>query len=316
MKTVVPLLRAGGIGRCLVMPNTQPPLTGVADAIAYRETLSAIEPNVEYLMTLYLTYDLTPDEVRGAAEAGITGIKLYPRGVTTHSDQGIGDLEPLMPVFAAMQDSGLVLEIHPESPSDHDRDVCVMNAEEDFLPKIGQLHQAYPELRIVVEHVTSAESVALVERLGETVGATITAHHLDLVVDDWAGKNHNYCKPVAKYPHDRDALRRVVKEGHPSFFLGSDSAPHPREAKECASGCAGVFTSPLLLAYLADTFERMDALDRLEDFVSRNGRTFYELPPASETFTLERREQVVPDAYGTAVPYRAGETLRWSVAAA
>ena len=315
MRSVVPLLRRGGVGRCLVMPNTRPPVTTVADAIAYRESLNAIDPGIEYLMTLYLTPALTPDAVRGAAEAGITGVKLYPRGVTTHSDEGIDDLEPLMPVFAAMQETGIVLEIHPESQSDPGRDVCVMNAEEDFLPKIGQLHSAFPELRIVVEHVTTAEAVAFVERVGDTVGATITAHHLDLIVDDWAGRNHNYCKPVAKYPHDRDALRRVVRDGHARFFLGSDSAPHPREAKECASGCAGVFTSPLLLPYLADTFDRLGMLDRLEGFVSEYGRKFYGLPPLAEFVTLLRNRRVVPESYGSAVPYRAGETLNWSMSA-
>jgi dihydroorotase len=295
------------------MPNVQPPVTTTTDAIAYRDSLKAIDPRVEYLMTLYLTPALSPNDIRGAAEAGITGVKLYPRGVTTHSDEGIDDLEPLMPVFAAMEEEGVVLEVHPESPSDPDRDVCIMNAEEDFLPKIGHVHATFPGLRIVVEHVTTAGAVAFVERLGDTVAATVTAHHLDLIIDDWAGRNHNYCKPVAKYPHDRDALRRVVRDGHPSFFLGSDSAPHPRQAKECASGCAGVFTSPLLLAYIADTFERLDMLDRLESFVSEYGRQFYELPPSSESVTITRRKQVVPDAYGSAVPYRAGETLNWSI---
>jgi dihydroorotase len=171
----------------------------------------------------------------------------------------------------------------------------------------------FPNLRVVLEHVTTAGAVDFVANAGDRVAATITAHHLELTVDDWAGRNHNFCKPVAKYPRDRAALRRVVREGHPRFFLGSDSAPHPRSAKEAAAACAGVFTSPLLLPYLADAFERIDCLDRLTDFVSRFGRRFYGLSPAESEITLERRRRAVPATYGDVVPFRAGETLEWSI---
>jgi dihydroorotase len=313
MRTVTPMLRLGGIARCLVMPNTQPPITTLSQAITYRAELNDLAPGIEFLMSLYLTPDMATTTIHGAAEAGIAGVKLYPRGVTTHSDEGIDDLEPIYPVFKAMEETGMVLEIHAESPSDHARDICVLNADEDFLPKVGRLHADFPSLRIVFEHVTSAAAVSLVRLLGDTVAATITAHHLDLTVDDWAGKNHNFCKPVAKFPHDRDALRAVVAEGHPRFFLGSDSAPHPVGMKECAEGCAGVFTSPLLLPYLADTFDRLGILDRLEPFVSEFGSKFYDTRPNEETVTLVRREQQVPGTYGPIVPYRAGEKLAWSV---
>ena len=313
MRTVAPMLRLGGIGRCLVMPNTTPPVSTISQAITYRAELNDLAPGVDFLMTLYLVPDMSPTTILGAAEAGMKGVKLYPRGVTTHSDQGIEELKPLYPVFMAMQESGMVLEIHGESQSDHARDICVLNAEEEYLPKVGQLHADFPKLRIVLEHVTSAAAVSLVKRLGDTVAATITAHHLDLTVDDWAGKNHNFCKPVAKYPHDRDALRTVVAEGHPRFFLGSDSAPHPANKKECAEGCAGVFTSPLLLAYLADTFDRVGILDRLEAFVSELGAKFYDLPANEDMVTLVRRDQQVPETYGPIVPYKAGENLAWSI---
>jgi dihydroorotase len=146
------------------------------------------------------------------------------------------------------------------------------------------------------------------------VAATVTAHHLDLTVDDWAGQNHNFCKPVAKYPHDREALRAVVTEGHPRFFLGSDSAPHLRGDKESACGCAGVFTSPLLLPYVADVFDRLGCLERLADFTSTFGRQFHGLQSVCSEIMLERCDAVVPDVYGDVVPYRAGQTLRWRIA--
>ena len=314
MERVIPLLRAGGAGRCLVMPNTSPPTTSVDAACAYREAMKAIDPSVDYLMTLYLSKALTRDEILKAADAGITGVKLYPRGVTTHSDAGVDCLDVYAPVFAAMEEAGLVLEIHGECGSNPDDDLCVLNAESAFLPQVAQLHQSHPELRIVLEHVTTADAVALVSRLGDTVAATITVHHIDLTVDDWAGRNHNFCKPVAKYPSDRDALRRVIRDGHPRFFLGSDSAPHPRSAKECAEACAGIFTSALLLPYLADSFDALGCLSTLPDFATKFGRQFYGLEPLEERVELVRTPCRVPDAYGDIVPYRAGETLGWSLA--
>lgn len=316
MRTVTPLVRRGGVGRCLAMPNTSPPIDTVEAALAYREALRAIEPAVEFLMTLYLTPALSADTVRRAAEAGIVGVKLYPRGVTTNSAGGVDALGGFYDVFEAMQEAGLVLEIHGEVPATPDGDVCVLNAEERFLPRLRRLHRDLPELRIVLEHVTTAAAVDTVMSLGDTVAATITAHHLDLVVDDWAGRNHNFCKPVAKYAHDRRALRYVVGEGHPRFFLGSDSAPHARETKECAQACAGVFTAPLLLPYLADTFDRLGMLKRLPHFASRFGRAFYGLPAQKATVTLKRAAQTVPDTFGSVVPYRAGDTLAWTLAAA
>jgi len=314
MRTVVPQVRAGGVGRCVVMPNTVPPIADPAAAMRYRDALRALAPGVEFLMTLYLQPTLTPGMIREAKQAGVFGVKCYPRGVTTHSDRGVEDLAEYEAVFAAMESEGLALLLHGEVPSQAERDICVLNAEQQFLPEVERLHARFPGLRIVLEHVTTAEAVSCVRSLGSTVAATVTAHHLDLTVDDWAGKNHNFCKPVAKYPHDREALRAVVREGHPRFFLGSDSAPHPRHAKEAACGCAGVFTSPLLLPYLADCFERFGALDRLADFCSVHGRTFHGMQPLEGTVTLERVPQTVPDSYGEVVPFRRGETLAWRLA--
>lgn len=316
MRQVTPLVRAGGVGRCVVMPNTVPPIATPADALRYRDVLRSLAPDVDFLMTLYLQPALTPEVIRQAKTAGIFGVKCYPRGVTTNSDRGVEDFAVYDPVFSAMEQEGLALLLHGEMPGNAERDICILNAEARFLPEVERLHQRFPALRIVLEHVTTAEAVACVKALGKTVAATVTAHHLDLTADDWAGKNHNFCKPVAKYPHDREALRAVVREGHPRFFLGSDSAPHPRQAKEAACGCAGVFTSPLLLPYLADCFERIGALDRLTDFCSVFGRTFHGLKPLAGEMTLERAEQIVPATYGDVVPYRSGQMLAWRLVVA
>lgn len=315
MKTAVAATEAGGVGRCLVMPNTRPPVCTVEQATAYRDELLRENDRLEYLMTLYLSPQATPDELRRAARAGIVGVKCYPQGVTTNSDRGVSDLARYDPVFQAMSDEGLVLELHGECASCHADDTCVLNAEQRFLPELERLHSTFPALRIVLEHVTTAAAVAKVKELGDTVAATITAHHLELVVDDWAGRNHNFCKPVAKLPSDREALRTVVAEGHPRFFLGSDSAPHPVSAKECAEACAGVFTAPLLLPYLADTFDRLGCLERLRDFASSFGWRFYGLSAPDSQMTLVREEQTVPNCCGNVVPFRSGETLAWSLRA-
>ncbi|KAJ1342010.1 dihydroorotase [Batrachochytrium salamandrivorans] len=179
-------------------------------------------------MTLYLNPDLTPEEVHKAAKAGIRGIKSYPRGVTTNSDSGIESYTVYYEIFRAMEEAGMVLNLHGEIPSDPSNDICVLNAEERFLEHLAKLHADFPGLKIVLEHATTKAAVDMVKSLGPTVGCTITVHHLQLLVDDWAGQCHHFCKPVAKFPHDRDALREVVRQGHPRFFLGTDSAPHPR----------------------------------------------------------------------------------------
>lgn len=314
MQSVTPLVRAGGVGRCVVMPNTTPPTVTAEDALRYHALLSALAPEVTFLMTLYLQPSLTVADIRRAREQGVFGVKCYPRGVTTNSEHGVEDFSVYDPVFVAMEAEGLALLLHGEVPGNPELDICVLNAEARFLPEVERLHARFPALRIVLEHVTTAEAVSCVKSLGKTVAATVTAHHLELTVDDWAGKNHNFCKPVAKYPHDREALRSVVREGHPRFFLGSDSAPHARSKKESACGCAGVFTSPLLLPYLADCFERIGCLDRLQGFCCEYGWRFHGLSAPDGEITLERVPQTVPDAYADVVPFRRGETLAWRLA--
>lgn len=313
MRNVIPLVQQGGVGRCVVMPNTSPSINTTSKAIEYRNKLSNLAPELDFLMTLYLQPELTPQEIYKASEAGIFGVKCYPRGVTTNSDSGVEDLRVYDETFSAMESSGIALLIHGEVPSNSDLDICALNAEEKFLPELEKLHSNFPKLHIVLEHATTADAIDCVKNLGDTVAATITAHHLDLTVDDWAGKNHNFCKPVAKYPHDRDAIRNIVCEGHPRFFLGSDSAPHPRSAKEAACGCAGVFTSPLLIPYLADCFERLGCLEKLADFTSTFGKKFHGLPACKGSITLKKSKQIVPQSFGDVVPYRAGETLEWTL---
>ncbi|RKP37917.1 dihydroorotase [Dimargaris cristalligena] len=323
MEMVTPKIVQGGISTVFVMPNLQPPITSVQQALAYQEKLETLAPEVTFLMSLYLCPELTPDEIRLAAQAGIVGVKSYPRGVTTNSEAGIESYTTYYPVFAAMQEVGMVLNLHGEVPSDRDHDICVLNAEAKFLTHLQAIHQAFPDLWIVLEHATTREAVDMVKSLGPTVGCTITVHHLELVVDDWAGFHHHFCKPVAKFPHDRAALREVIREGHPRFFLGSDSAPHPRHAKENAQTCAGVFTTPLVMPYLATILDSFGALDRLRGFACDFGRQFYGLPPHPidlpldyPSIQLARRPAIQDptDSVNNAtyvVPFWAGHTLEW-----
>ncbi|KAJ3298443.1 hypothetical protein HK104_010703 [Borealophlyctis nickersoniae] len=324
MRLVTPLLKQGGVSTALVMPNLKPPITTTDQALAYKSELEALAPGVKFLMTLYLTPELTPEEIFKAAKAGVVGVKSYPRGVTTNSDSGIESYTTYYPIFKAMQEANMVLNLHGEVPSDADKGICVLNAEEQFLKHLKQLHADFPKLRIVLEHATTKAAVEAVKSLGETVGCTITVHHLQLIVDDWAGQCHHFCKPVAKYPHDRDALRAVIKEGHPRFFLGTDSAPHPRHLKENAASCAGVFTGPYVLQYLASILDLFGALDQLRPFACENGRRFYGLPEQSQSGSAmlvnkemkvaEEIEYVDDEGVKRAiVPFMAGRTLQWSL---
>lgn len=217
-----------------LQPNTVPPIKTTEQALSYKKELEALAPQVTFYMTLYLSPELTVEEIRKASKAGIAGdyffetqalpppprrltwfagVKSYPRGVTTNSESGIESYEIYYPIFQAMEEEGMVLNLHGEIPSDSSKDICVMNAEERFLPQLEKIHKAFPKLKIVLEHATTKAAVDTVKRLGDTVACSITVHHLQLIVDDWAGQPHHFCKPVAKYPHDREALREVVSSG-------------------------------------------------------------------------------------------------------
>ncbi|THH20141.1 hypothetical protein EW146_g1153 [Bondarzewia mesenterica] len=317
---VTPHVRLGGFQLAYVMPNLKPPITSTEQALRYRAQLEVIDPNVEYLMTLYLSPDLTPDEIRKAKKAGIVGIKSYPRGVTTNSDGGIESYEAYYPVFETMEEVDMVLNIHGEVPSD-------ASSNRLFLPHLRKLHARFPRLRIVLEHATTRAAVEAVKSLGPTVACTITAHHLALTVDDWAGQSWNFCKPVAKFPDDREALREVIREGHPRFFLGSDSAPHPPHTKSTSSpthACAaGIYTSPILLPLTAHLLESFGALDKLEGFVSTFGRRFYGREVAENNGHMHRvllkkvPKKVVTDSWSlrgeSVVPFWAGKELNWEI---
>ncbi|KAF2861285.1 Dihydroorotase [Piedraia hortae CBS 480.64] len=286
---VVPTIRQGGVNTVFVMPNLQPPVTSVEGAMAYKAQLEKLEPGVEFLMSLYLHGDMTPATITAAKKAGIAGVKSYPQGLTTNSDSGVVSYEDFYPVFAEMERLDMVLNLHGEVPSSQDvgRDVTVLNAEEEFLPILKELHARFPKLRIVLEHCTTAAAIETVKACGPTVAATITAHHLFMVVDDWAGDPHCYCKPVAKLPRDRWALVKAVVGGNKKFFFGSDSAPHAIESKRADSVAAGVFTQPHAVGYVVEALaeavrqrvvkEEEITEEGLANFLSGFGRRFYKL---------------------------------------
>ncbi|RVX66429.1 hypothetical protein B0A52_09659 [Exophiala mesophila] len=312
MQLVVPQILKGGVDTVFVMPNLQPPITTVAQALEYKALLQAIEPNVHYLMSLYLHPSITPEVIAEAAAAGIAGVKLYPQGVTTNSESGVAAnfLDAYSPVFAAMEKHDLVLNLHGEWPgplSDHN-----ISLEEAFLPELKKLHQKFPALRCVLEHCSTAAALDAVRSCGPTVAGTITAHHLYLTGDDSEVDPHAFCKPIPKTPLDRDALIRAVGSGDAKFFFGSDSAPHPLANKMNTQHGhpppAGVFTQPfasqLVILALEGAIERgvlgedQVTQDQLERFLSRSGRRFYKLPePATEggaRIVLTRRGELIP----------------------
>jgi dihydroorotase len=303
----------GGVGRVLVMPNLKPPIITSDQALNYKAELESKGTGLEFIMCLYLHSTLTPDELHKAKKAGINNIKMYPAGVTTNSQYGVDNIKEFYPQFKTMEELDMIFNIHGEVPSDEENNICVLNAEINFLPILEQIHRDFPKLRMILEHITTKEGVDFVKNANEKIAATITVHHLDLTVDNWAGQNHNFCKPVAKYPIDRKALRDAVLSGSPKFFLGSDSAPHKRNMKETACGCAGVYTASYLACYLVDLLERIDGLDKLENFANRFGADFYGIPYQTKTMTLVREPNVVSEEINGVVPFRAGQTLNWSI---
>lgn len=308
-------------GRALIMPNLKPPVTSVEQAAAYRERiLAAVPAGLKFapLMTLYLTDTLKPEEIDKAAASGfIPAAKLYPAGATTNSDAGVTDIAKVYPVLERMAEKGIALCVHGEVTH---ADVDIFDRERVFIDRVlAPLAARYPALRIVFEHITTAEAAQFVTEAGPNVGATITAHHLLLNRNAiFAGgiRPHHYCLPVLKRERHRQALLQAATSGNPKFFLGTDSAPHSRASKEHACGCAGCYTAPAALELYAEAFESMAALDRLEAFASFHGADFYRLPRNAGQVTLQQEEWLLPAAFGYAggeslVPLRAGESLRW-----
>lgn len=298
--------------RALVMPNLTPPVRTGAEAMAYKERILAATQGLDFdpLMTIKLLPETSAETVAEAKQAGVIAGKLYPQGVTTNSEDGWSEIEALDGAFAAMEEVGMVLCLHGEAPDAFciDRELRFV---EDTLPSIAE---RFPKLRIVLEHVSTCAGVRAVKELSNVAG-TITAHHLILTLDDVIGgalNPHNFCKPVAKRPEDRDSLVAAALESE-AFFLGTDSAPHLRENKECPSGCAGVYTAPVALGLVAEVFEAHGALERLEAFTSERGARFYEVPLNEGRVTLRRGEWPVPADFAGVVPMRASQALAWQV---
>ena len=300
--------------RAIVMPNLVPPVSSVEAAHGYRaRIIAATGQGFTPLMTCYLTDQTDPDEIeRGFSEQVWIAAKLYPAGATTNSASGVTDIHNIYPALERMQTIGMVLCVHGEVT---DPTVDVFDREAVFIERMFEpLTRAFPELKIVFEHITTIQAAEFVKAMGDNVAATVTPQHLVLNRNAmFAGglRPHAYCLPVAKREEQRLAVRKAATSGSPKFFLGTDSAPHARHAKESACGCAGIFNAPLALESYATVFEQDGALDHFEAFASVNGPRFYRLPLNEGTVTLERSDTHVPDEVDGLVPFHAGETLPW-----
>jgi dihydroorotase len=312
-------------GRAIVMPNLKPAITTTDLARAYRDRILAALParaKFEPLLTLYLTDATDPAEIERAQAAGfVHGVKLYPAGATTHSAAGVTDIAKVHPVLARMERLGMRLLVHGETPH---ADVDVFDRETHFIDAVLQpLLERYPRLPVVFEHITTARAVDFVTRARPGVAATITPQHLlhnRNAIFAGGIRPHYYCLPILKRERDRQALLSAATSGNPRFFLGTDSAPHERAAKENACGCAGMFTAHAGIELYAEAFESVGRLDRLESFASHFGADFYGLPRHDDTITLIKEPWSPPGAYdfgaGAVVPYRGGEPIGWRLAGA
>lgn len=321
LKEVLPFT-ARYCGRAIAMPNTRPRaiLTG-DDVVWYRNMIENILDKMpllhsfEPLMTIEIRDSTTPQMVVEAHRAGAVAGKVYPLGVTTNSDEGLRDFKSrkISETFRAMQDVGMLLLIHGEL--DRER-TLVTKREEVFLPTLFKMAEKFPNLKIVLEHVSTRAAVESVLQLGKNVVATITAHHLCLTLNDVVGygiQPHNGCMPMPKDFDDRDMLITAAVSGNKKFFLGSDTAPHPREKKECAKGACGIYSAPVLPQVLTEVFENEGYLHHLEDFTSRFGAEFYGLPLNKGTISLIKKEWIVAEQIGSVVPFRAGAKLQWQL---
>lgn len=321
LHTLVPH-SAAQFARAIVMPNLRPPVTTTAQALAYRDRILAAVPAgvaFEPLMTLYLTDQLPPDEIRRARAAGVVAAKLYPAGATTNSDSGVTALRKIYPVLEAMQREGMLLLVHGEVTSP---EIDLFDREAAFIDtQLIPLRRDFPGLKIVFEHITTREAAHYVRDAGPLTAATITAHHLLFnrnAIFVGGVRPHYYCLPVLKRETHRLALVEAATGGSDRFFLGTDSAPHAAHLKEHASGCAGCYTAHAALEMYAEAFDAAGALDRLEGFASLHGADFYGLPRNQGTVTLRRETWTPPESYAfgeaNLKPLRSGETLAWRLA--
>ena len=321
MLTDVVNYTARQFARAIVMPNLTPPVTTVAAGIAYRQRIiDAVDPSLNFtpLMVCYLTDTIDANEVaRGHAEGVFTACKLYPANATTNSSHGVTDIKNIYPVLEAMQRIGMPLLVHGEVTH---QDVDIFDREAVFIDDVLQdVIKDFPDLKIVFEHITTAEAAAFVTAAGPNIAATITPHHLEFnrnAIFQGGIRPHYYCLPIAKREKHRLALRKAAVSGSPKFFLGTDTAPHTIEAKQSACGCAGLFNAPYALEAYAKVFDEENALDKLEGFASEFGPRFYDLPLNEGKVTLTRKEVSVPDTLDVMdtqiVPFHSGGTLPWT----
>lgn len=308
----------------LVMPNTNPPILTVEDAEDYHKRIKRYScmKDVQVLLTLKLQEDTTPAEVLKASRAGITAYKLYPANVTTNSHDGISEEfltdppQEFMDCFEVMRKTGMVLCLHGEMPGH-----SILDRESVFLDFVDFLAYNFPKLRVVLEHISTYEQVEHVRKLADSsqldIGATITAHHLFLTLDDVIGDKinpHNFCKPVPKMQSDRTALRKAAMSGEPWFFLGTDSAPHEKDHKECAHGCAGVYTAPVFMECLIQLFEEFGEVAKLANFVCKFGSDYYKIERTNNSIKRYRKERWrVPMSINGLRPFMAGQDLQWKL---
>ncbi|MCG7531519.1 dihydroorotase [Psychrobium sp. MM17-31] len=310
------------MGRAIIMPNLVPPVTTAVQALSYRERILANRPatsQFDPLMVMYLTDNISAEEIKKAFESGkVYAAKLYPAGATTNSSSGVTDVKNIYPVLAMMSDLGMPLLVHGEVT---DNEIDIFDREAVFISKILKNVVAdFPSLKIVMEHITTKQAVDFVMEAQANVGATITAHHLlynrnHMLVGGI--KPHYYCLPILKRNTHQQALIEAAISGSPKFFLGTDSAPHIKDNKEAACGCAGAYTAFAAIELYAEVFEKENALDKLEGFASHHGPDFYGLPRNTDTITLTKQAWTVPDTLplgnDIVVPLKAGETIGWTV---
>lgn len=308
--------------RAIVMPNLVPPITTAQQLIDYRERILTARPEhstFEPLMTVYLTNSTQVSDIAAAKTAGAVAAKLYPAGATTNSDAAVSSLSALYPIFEALQQQQMLLLVHGEVTESH---VDIFDREKVFIEQhLSTIHQQFPELKIVMEHITTAEAVSFVTEATDFVAATITPQHLllnrnDLLVGGI--RPHNYCLPVLKRNSHQHALQQAVISGSKKFFLGTDSAPHERHRKESACGCAGCYSAWSAIELYTQIFDDLDALDQLEGFASHHGADFYGLPRNQSTITLIKKPWTVPQEITltdgqTMVPFFAGQTVNWQL---
>lgn len=308
-------------GRALIMPNTIPPITDTEMAAAYRERIMAEKPSAQFspLMALYLTDNTTPDEIRKAKASGlVVAAKLYPAGATTNSDSGVTSAKNIYSVLEAMEEVGMLLLVHGEVTA---HEIDIFDREKQFLETVlAPIVNDFPNLKIVLEHITTADAANFVNTANDNVAATITAHHLmynrnHMLVGGI--KPHFYCLPILKRNTHQQALIAAATSGSKKFFLGTDSAPHAKDKKEAACGCAGSYTAHAALELYAEVFEQEGKLENLEGFASHNGPDFYGQPRNADTVTLTKQAWTVPTTmpFGSdiVVPIKAGEEITWSV---